>query len=177
MTHDYVTPGDRLALADRLFDSHYEDLFGYLYRLVDDRDRAAELAQATIIAMVRERSRAPANDEPRGVMYRYATRLALGQPARWPWSRQSGVASGGAGLDVESSTVATAFGRPNALQQALQALPQLDRALVLLHGRYNLSLPEIAQAVCLSLNAARERLVRAQAQFYTLYEQASHEQT
>jgi DNA-directed RNA polymerase specialized sigma24 family protein len=172
MTRDHLTPDGRLALADSLFDSQYEDLFGYLYRLVDDRDRAAELAQATIIALVRGRSQPPANGKRRGAMYRHATRLALGQPARWPLDGQSDGVSTGAGPEVEPPR---AFGRPNPLQQALEALPQVERALVLLHGRYNLTLPEIAEALGLSLTKAEEHLVQAQAQFYQLYEQASHE--
>ncbi len=178
MTPDYVTPDARIALADQLYDQYYEDLFGYLYRLAGDRDRAADLAQQTLVSIVRAGRGSRKPDPGPVALFRVATNLALGLPAegrRFAWL--PGAQAGQAQAEPEPGPQDThaAFGQPNAMEQALGALPAADRALVLLRGRYKLDLAAIAQIMGLSPAAAAERLGEAQAQFYEAYE--SHGQT
>lgn len=173
--------------ADQLFDCYYESLFGYLYRLTDDRDRAGSLAEQTILQAVRDRR---ARSDPSGAgarawLYRIATALALGRPVPlrpehtwvrrllWREAGQRRVPSEASGWRVpDTSAPAPVFGRPTPLESALAALTLPDRAALLLYSRYQLSLPEVAQALDLDQEQALLALAEARQRFRAAFDRA-----
>lgn len=169
-----TTKSDLDELADRLFDRYYEDLFGYLYRLTGDRQRAADLAEQAIATGVRDRRVAGADARQRAWLYRIGTDMALygkfPRPigARSPWAAPQGQISG-----AEDKAGPAAWGRPNALEQALAALPPNERAPLLLFGRCGLPIEEMALALGLSESRARSGLAVARQHLREVYEQTT----
>jgi RNA polymerase sigma-70 factor, ECF subfamily len=160
--------------AAELFEQYHGPIFAYLYRLVNERELAHDLAQETFLQLVRCRDRLPQIENRRAWLYRVATNLAfnaLKRKRRWQWLPWQAVDGAGA----ESGDSADALHRRNAVATALDSLPPHYRAPLLLYSRYDLSVREIAEALSLSETAVKTRLRRSRALFRQAYAEAEEQ--
>ncbi len=153
----------------RLFERHNGEIFGYLNRLVGDRELAQDLTQESFLQAHRARGRLPEVLNQRAWLYRIATNLALNALKRrsrfaWlPW------------LSVDRSACDSTdqVGERSAVEAALAALQPSYRAPLLLYCHYGLSIGEVAQALGINEGAARPRIYRAREMFRKAYERGN----
>jgi RNA polymerase sigma-70 factor (ECF subfamily) len=152
-----------------LFDAHQREIYAYLLRMVGDPMWAEDLVQEAFLRALRHRGDLAALENPRAWLYRVATNVALNAIKRrnrfaWlPWREAEARAA------PEPDLADAALGR-GALEQALGALPVALRAPLLLYGHYGLSVAEVAQALGISVGAAKMRLHRARQALRPAYE-------
>jgi len=65
------------CLVSRLFELHHGEIFGYLNRMVANRELAQDLTQETFLQAHRARGRLPEVLGQRAWLYKIATNLAL----------------------------------------------------------------------------------------------------
>ncbi len=153
----------------RLFERHHGEIFGYLNRMVGERELAQDLAQETFLQAHRARGGLPEVLDQRAWLYRIATNLALNAIKRrtrfaWlPWFS----------VDRPASDSSEQVGERSALEAALAALQPTYRAPLLLHCHYGLSIAEVAQALGIKEGAARSRVSRARDMFREAYERGN----
>lgn len=160
MTAQVAGQGDLYAAIVAMVDRHYGRLFGYLYRLMDDRDWAEDLTQEAFVRAFKARRQLPQVANPRAWLYRIATNLALTdlkRRRRFTWLSWSAAEGEG----ISQPDVAESVEQRSAVEQALAALPVEYRAPLLLRYQYDFSVPEVAEALHISPAAARKRLYRA----------------
>ena len=156
-------------LVGRLFEQYYQDLWAYLYRLVDDREWAADLVQEAYLRLFEARGRLQGVQNRRAWVYRIATNVAFDALKRrrrftWlPWSKLSPAQrsqADGAEAVLEQTAIAAALGQ----------LSPRDRAPLLLYSYYGFSTAEVAEALGLSQSAVKTRLYRARERFRKVYQ-------
>jgi RNA polymerase sigma-70 factor (ECF subfamily) len=158
---------DAEALAAHLFERYHVEVFAYLFRMVNDREGAQDLAQETFVNVYRNRNQIAGLQNPRAWLYRIATNLALNALKRkrrfaWlPWEWHEGRAS--------NSDPAEAVSRQAQVETALASLAPDHRAPLLLYVHYGFKIAEVAEALNLSEGAARMRLQRARELFRQAY--------
>lgn len=164
-----VKSGDEDSFAYLLV-KHRDSVVNYLYRMVQNGGVAEELAQDVFLRVYRARQ----NYEPTAKfttwLYRIATHVALNA------LRDSKYARNTQALDddslgerprelrdpqptVEDNLVARAQGWE--IRRAVQALPDKQRAAVILHKYHDLDYKEIAQTLRCSESAVKSLLFRA----------------
>jgi RNA polymerase sigma-70 factor (ECF subfamily) len=163
-----VKEGDEESFA-YLLSKHRDAVVNYLYRMVQNGGVAEELAQDVFLRVYRARG----NYEPTAKfttwLYRIATHVALNslrdgrhfrnaeplddplneRPREVPDSRPT----------VEDEMVVQAQGWE--IRRAIQALPEKQRAAVVLHKYHDLDYKEIAQSLRCSESAVKSLLFRA----------------
>ncbi len=164
-----ATTADRLAVqVTGLFEKHHREIYGYLARLLRDRQLAEDLLQETFLRAFRARSTLGRIQNPRAWLFRIATNLALNalkrrQRLAWlPWSaaRQSE----GGGRDPGE-----AVGTRSAVDQALAQLPPQYQSVLILYAHFGLTIAELSEALAISPDAVRTRLHRARELFQSRY--------
>jgi RNA polymerase sigma-70 factor (ECF subfamily) len=159
------------ATIASMIEQYQLPVFAYLARLVGDREWGETLAEEVFRATLRTGHQLPAIPRRRAWLYRIATDIALKalkrrqriawlQRAKRP-DRQMSAAEGGAGIP-----------RPDAVEQALAALPPEQRAALLLYSHHELSLAEVAEVIGIEEGAAMVRLYSARTLFRQAYERA-----
>ncbi|MGB9606376.1 MAG: RNA polymerase sigma factor, partial [Bryobacteraceae bacterium] len=137
---------------ERLVERHRLPLVQFLYRMVQDREAAEELAQEIFLRVYRSRGRYQPSARFTTWLYRIATNLALN------WLRHERRRSGLLSMDAErapglpSQWPAAAptpeellVGRAQAerVRRAVAALPGRQRAVVLLHKYHEMDYEQI----------------------------------
>ena len=156
------------ALAVDLYHRYQREIYGYLCGMVHDPAWAEDLAQETFLRALRARRQLPEVRNPRAWLYRVATNAALNALKRrrrftWlPWRTGD--------EEVRAPDVAEQVAEQSALEAALAGLPPAYRAPLLLFAQYGLTPAEVADALGLSLAAARKRISRATAMFREAYQ-------
>lgn len=170
---------DREAFAT-LFHAYYETLYDFAYRYVRSRETAEELVQDVFFRLWERRSSLPATkgeDEistTRAYLYRAVRNAALS------WIRHARVEYRLA-LRTDPTTEPPGMGSapPSAdatmqqdeirqrLRRAVAALPEPYRDVLVLRSEHQLSYPEIAAVLQVSLKTVESRVTRA---FRTLRE-------
>jgi RNA polymerase sigma factor (sigma-70 family) len=146
-----------LADADVLFAEHQQAVFRYLWRVVGQADAARDLTQEVFLRVSRAEAPAEGDDARRAWVFRIARNLAINHLR--DRGRQPPITT----LAAETAHPATQeLGL--ALEQALGALPELDRDAFLLRESAGLSYAEIAVACDISPDAVRARLHRTRQQ-------------
>ncbi len=151
-----------------LYDRHHAEIFGYLCKLLNDRQAAEDLVQETFLNAYRARAGLARIQNPRAWLYRIATNLALTaikRRNRWswlPWSDSTGYAS-------TQSDMGDRLGTRTAVQSALAQLPLSYQAPLILSVHFGLTIPELAQAFETTPEAIRIRLCRAREMFRQAY--------
>lgn len=159
--------GTDMALA--LFERHQREIYAYLLRMVEDPMWAEDLVQEAFLRALRHRQDLVAVENRRAWLYRVATNVALNaikcrnRFAWLPWR------AAGERASPEPDLAEAALGR-GALEQALGALPVALRAPLLLYGHYGLRVAEVAQALGITVGAAKMRLYRARKALRSAYE-------
>ncbi len=148
-----------MADASFLFTAHREGVFRYLTRLVGEAEAARDLTQEVFLRVARGPVPQVTEVERRAWVFRIARNLALNHlrdGRRRPQTVELGEAAAPATQELAA-----------AVQQALAALPPLERDVFLLRETAGLSYDEIAGACDLTADAVRMRLHRARAQLRT----------
>lgn len=164
--------GEDPAFA-RLFTDFEQPLYGYVRRMVANDEIAIDVTQETFFRAWQHFTTLRTYTRPQAWLYRVATHLALNlrRERTIPFSRfferrQSdddetlpGMQIADA-LDLEAQTVAR-----DVIARALAALPERDRAMLLLRAVHDLTFNEIGAALDLSESATRKALSRARERF------------
>jgi RNA polymerase sigma-70 factor (ECF subfamily) len=164
-----VKEGDGVSFG-LLLEKHRSSVIHFLYRMVQNRAVAEELAQEVFLRVYRSR----ANYEPTARfttwLFRIATHLALNSLRDGKYERAE------ARLDAdpqESAARQVSDARPSVEQvmvrqahldevrQAVAALPEKQRAAVLMHKYQEMEYSQIARALDCSESAVKSLLFRA----------------
>lgn len=164
-----VKGGDEGSFAYLLV-KHRDSVVNYLYRMVQNGGVAEELAQDVFLRVYRARQ----NYEPTAKfttwLYRIATHVALNALRDSKYDRNTEALDDTSPNErprelrdpqptVEDNLVAEAQGWE--IRRAIQALPEKQRAAVILHKYHDLDYKEIAQTLRCSESAVKSLLFRA----------------
>jgi len=166
-----VRRGDA-ASFEELLRRHRVPLVNYFARMLRDQALAEDLAQEVFLRVYRARERYQPEAKFTTWLYRIATNVALNATRdRKESSPRTGLNSEGQGSEIEVSTLADA--RPTAEQvlmqadrqrticQAVEALPENQRAAVILHKYQDVDYRQIAKILGVSESAVKSLLFRA----------------
>jgi len=155
-----------------IFEQYHAGIYRYLCRLVSDADLAEDLAQQTFLKAYRALAAGPQPDNLHAWLYTIATHTAFSALRRrrlisWlPFTDEA--LHHGPGPEAR-------VGESELVSQVLARLPKQDAACLLLHFHEGFSCAEVAQALGLSLSAAKSRLYRAREAFCEAYLRLSEE--
>jgi len=173
-----VKAGDEGSFAD-LLSRHRDPVVSFLYRMVQNAAIAEELAQDVFLRVYRARASYEPSAKFTTWLYRIATNLALNHIRDGRMQKQT------AAIDDPESDVGRELRAPEAtveeqlvaqslgweVRQAVLALPDKQRAAVLLHKYQDLDYRQIAAALGCSESAVKSLLFRA---YEALRERLSH---
>jgi RNA polymerase sigma-70 factor (ECF subfamily) len=166
-----TAPGGQAAdreVFERFFRAHERDVFGYLWRLTGEEQAAYDLSQETFLRAWQHFDRVRTYERPAGWLLRIATNLALTYLKR----RKAPVGAATALPDEggpAASDPAWRLAERESVAGILAALPERQRAALVLFDVYGLNGEELAGALGISVAAAKMLLARARAQFRALY--------
>ncbi len=172
-----------ISAFDEFYTQHEQALYGYLRRLTASHDVALELAQETFVRAWRHFDRLAGYDRPEAWLFRVATNLAMSHlrrkrpvslsillAPRRQHDRQSDEAAQAHRLtalhDIERETI-----ERDTIGAVLRALPERQRAALLLAAQQGFTADQIGEALGVSPANARQILSRARAQFRQLYDE------
>jgi RNA polymerase sigma-70 factor (ECF subfamily) len=180
-----AAPG--LAAFDHFYTRHEQPLYGYLRRLLPSHEIAVEVAQETFFRAWRHFDILSAYERPEAWLYRVATNLAISHLRRRrpqsfsslltrahtddadEWVGADHIASP---LDMEGQTA-----ERDTIERALRALPERQRAALLLAAVQGLATDEVASVLGVTPDNARKILSRARERFRSLYDEAQRPTT
>lgn len=166
--------GDQEAFS-RLAERHQHEVFTLAMRLAGDRDLAADISQEALVRAWRGISKFRGDARFSSWLYRITVNVAWSQLSRSKRIQHSP-------LEVVENMAAplSRFSHPELaleaaslrgrLRRALMALPQRARVVVVLRDIYDWSHAEIAEALGISVSAAKVRLHRARKRLRTILE-------
>jgi RNA polymerase sigma-70 factor (ECF subfamily) len=149
------------TFVDTLFNKHHHEIFAYLVRMLRDSELAADLTQDAFIKAYKNYDTLEKNENARAWLYQIAHRVALDELRRRkiirmiPWTGESH----GAAPSAERMAMDLRLSGP--LERALAAIPERQRAALLLAELHDLTGVELAAAMGVSHVAARAILTRA----------------
>jgi len=163
-----VTSADTHVLFERLFAEYQTPILNYLYRLTGETALAEDLTQEAFARAWKARSQLPGLDNPRAWLYRIATNAARDHSRRarllaWLplWTDEPALQTQGpeeAAIEAER------------MRRALLQLPPDYRVPLVLYTCQEFSVAEIAEALELSPEAVKQRLVRARQKLREAFE-------
>ena len=145
-----------MADARTVFSQHRDSVFRYLSRIVGQADTADELTQEVFLRAFRSPLAGETETERRAWVFKVARNLALNHLRDERRRPQTVELTDAAQPATQELSV--------AVQQALAALPDLDRDVLLMRETVGLSYGEIASACEVTVDAVRARLHRARVQ-------------
>ncbi len=159
-----VRAGELGRLGD-LFERHHRPLYGFLARLIGDRDAAEDLVQIVFQRILKYRHTYRDEGKFSAWMYHLARRVAADHYRR---SARQGDATDPADFDRVSDDGARHAGETAAkrddldvMQNALACLPTEQREILILHRFQHLPHQDIARLLNISTGAAKVRVHRA----------------
>ena len=175
-----VKAGDEMSF-ELLLHRYRTPLVHFLYRMVRDQGAAEDLAQEVFLRVYRAREQYEPSAKFTTWMFRIATNLALNAkrdcryrqlevpidpPDETNEGRQASVEVADDQPGIESELIAR--DRTAMIRRAIEALPEKQRAAVLLHKYQEMGYDEIAKVLQCSESALKSLLFRA---YETLREQ------
>jgi RNA polymerase sigma-70 factor (ECF subfamily) len=165
-----VRSGDSESF-DELLRRHRAPLLNYFYRMVRDHALAEDLAQEVFLRVYRARERYEPDAKFTTWLYRIATNLALNaiRDRRGKWNTAE-AEDGDAGEPLEARFVDSRptveqelmrSDRGKLVREAVEALPENQRAAVILHKYQDVDYRQIAQILDISESAVKSLLFRA----------------
>jgi RNA polymerase sigma-70 factor (ECF subfamily) len=159
------------GMFDSLVQRYRDDLIGYLYRMVENRSVAEDLAQETFLRAYRSRAGYRPTAKFTTWLYSIAIRLALN------WLRDNrgrrlepieGDYKDGRPRELAdraplADQALIAAHRVRSVRRALSELPERQRTVVLMHKYQDMTYEEIAAALGCSSQAVKSMLFRAHA--------------
>jgi RNA polymerase sigma-70 factor (ECF subfamily) len=158
------------------FEDFYGEIFRYALSLLHDPAEAEDVAQETFLRAYRRLDPLPASGSLMAWLYRIATRIGLDRIRK-----QARYTSEEPEADLDELEVADRdlpslphIAEQNSMsacaQRYLDSLPASDRAVILLHDLDELTGPEIAETLSVSLTTVKIRLQRAHRKLHALLE-------
>ncbi|CDM65555.1 sigma-70 family RNA polymerase sigma factor [Pyrinomonas methylaliphatogenes] len=159
------------AAFDKLVAEHANEIYALLYRLVEDAEEARDLTQETFLQAYRAISAFRRESSLRTWLYRIAINQARNRHRWWRCRGRdetvsldsiNGFNEARASLNPNDNPeqVALAHERERALRNALHALNQRFREVIILRDIEGLSYEEIAAALGISVGTVKSRLAR-----------------
>jgi RNA polymerase sigma-70 factor (ECF subfamily) len=164
-----VKEGDGASFG-LLLEKHRSPVIHYLYRMVQNRAVAEELAQEVFLRVYRSRSTYEPTAKFTTWLFRIATHLALntlrdGKNRRWEARLDEETPDAPARQVSDTRPTAEQVmvdqARLNEIRQAVAALPEKQRAAVLMHKYQEMEYTQIARALNCSESAVKSLLFRA----------------
>jgi RNA polymerase sigma-70 factor (ECF subfamily) len=167
-----IRDGDEVAFQE-LVRRYRNPITNFVYRMLDDYDRAVELTQETFIRVYTSASRYQANYSFSTYIYRIATNLAISELRRRkrrkmvslfsPFTNDDGdaIEFDPPDLNVLQDEALIENERRLAVSRAITSLPQKYRAAIVLRDVEGLSYDQIAQTLKLSEGTVKSRINRA----------------
>jgi RNA polymerase sigma-70 factor (ECF subfamily) len=162
-----LAAGDREALGP-LMQRHYRRLFRIALAYLRQREDALDVVQEAFVKAFRAAPRWDGSVLPAPWLSRITVNVAID---RWRRNRRRADTFSPLSVDDHTSSLADAASPPDRgvqaretaerLQRALAALPERQRAVVVLRHYQDLSLDEIAQTLGMSLGTVKSSLHRA----------------
>jgi RNA polymerase sigma factor (sigma-70 family) len=158
MTRDRATAR---TVVEELFRLHAGEIYSYLARMLRDDDLAADLAQDTFVKAYRAFDSLADPARARAWLYQIANRTALDELRRRkivlfvPWTGES------RGSARSAEEIALHGRLSGEMERALAAIPERQRAALLLAELHDLTGLELAAALGVSHVGARALLTRA----------------
>jgi RNA polymerase sigma-70 factor, ECF subfamily len=149
------------AFVDALFNKHHNEIFAYLVRMLRDPELAADLTQDAFVKAYKNYDTLEKDENARAWLYQIAHRVALDELRRRkiirmiPWSGEA------RGAAPSAERIAMDLRLSGPLERALAAIPERQRAALLLAELHDLTGLELAAAMGVSHVAARAILTRA----------------
>ena len=177
-----VKEGDATCF-DLLLDRYRDPIVGYLYRIVQNRDIAEELSQEVFTRIYMSRARYEPTAKFSGWIFRIATNLVFN------WLRNHRRERGQESVDALSTRgvrrqladhrwrideVLLREVKLAEVRRAIAALPERQRAVVVLHKYQEMGYEQIARALGCSVQAVKSMMFRAHE---TLRAQLAHLET
>jgi RNA polymerase sigma-70 factor (ECF subfamily) len=161
------------AAYEYLVNKYHRPMIAFMYRMCRNQAQAEELAQEVFLRVYRSRSSYAAEAKFTTWLYRIATNLAVNHARDNKVERSGKVVSldepdeeSGTTLDVADSTLNVEQNilrreRLQAIKKHVMALPEKQRAAVLMHKYQEMDYRDIAEALKLSESATKSLLFRA----------------
>jgi RNA polymerase sigma-70 factor (ECF subfamily) len=166
-THDAAS-ARQLPSFEAFFRRHERDIFGYLWRMTGDEQAAYDLSQETFVRAWQHFDRIATYERPGGWLFRVATNLALTHQKRA--AAPVGAAQPfSMGNDPSVSDPAWRLAESEAIRATLMALPPQQRAALVLREVCGFSCAEVAEALGITLAAAKMTLSRGRDAFRARY--------
>lgn len=162
---------------EEMYSAYRTPLYNYIYRLVGDREQAADLMQETFVKVYRALDDLPAGAGRTPWLYRIATNtcydvLRRRRLIQWlPWTRDYAAESG-----RREESPGERYAMAEGVHDALRAVPLSLRAPLLLHAVHGFCYADIAVALGISEAAVKMRVSRARAAFRAAYTVADGEE-
>lgn len=167
--------GDAQAF-DLLFQRHFPRIYNFAHRLTNDREDAQDIAQQAFVRTYGALKRIRDAQSFQKFVYQTTANLARDRArrrSRKPWisfgsllgkpSDEAGTQAEADFADVAQDPFETALGvtRSDALEQAIQRLPQEFREVVVLHHLQDMDIVDVAAVLGIPEGTAKSRLGRA----------------
>lgn len=172
-----VRAGEISRLGD-LFERHHRPLYGFLARLIGDRESAEDLVQIVFQRIHKYRHTYRDEGKFSAWIYHLARHVAADHHRR---NARQGTATDPSDFDrVSDDTTPTAEAAASRLddlkvmKRALQSLPPEQREVLILHRFQHLPHQEIAKLLNISTGAAKVRVHRALAALRDRFFQLTH---
>ncbi|HEY7343728.1 MAG TPA: RNA polymerase sigma factor [Ktedonobacterales bacterium] len=165
---DDAASARQLPTFEAFFRQHERDIFGYLWRMTGDEQAAYDLSQETFVRAWQHFDRIATYERPGGWLFRVATNLAL------TYQKRAAAPVGAAqpfsvGNDPSISDPAWRLAESEAIRATLLALPPQQRAALVLREVCGFSCAEVAEALGITLAAAKMTLSRGRDAFRARY--------
>ncbi len=163
----------QLPSFEAFFRQHERDIFGYLWRITGDEQAAYDLSQETFVRAWQHFDRIASYERPGGWLFRVATNLALTHQKRA--AAPVGAAQPfSTGNEPSVSDPAWRLAESEAIRATLLALPPQQRAALVLREVCGFSCAEVAEALGVTLAAAKMTLSRGRDAFRARYTREEH---
>lgn len=162
---------------DELYAQYRTPLYTYIYRLIGDREQAADLLQETFVKVYRALADLPTGPGRTPWLYRIATNTCYDALRRrrliaWlPWTRDDSAFEPAS----QDGDVDERYALREGVQDALRLLPPSLRAPLLLHAVHGFAYADIAATLGISEAAVKMRVSRARAAFRQAYHSEDEE--
>jgi RNA polymerase sigma-70 factor, ECF subfamily len=167
-----IRDGDEAAFQE-IVRRYRNPITNFVYRMIDDYERAVELAQETFIRVYTSASRYQANYSFSTYIYRIATNLAISELRRRKRRKVVSLFSPFTNDDGEAIEIDPPDSNPlqdetlikterrKAVARAITSLPEKYRAAIVLRDVEGLSYDRIAEVLKLSEGTVKSRINRA----------------
>lgn len=171
-------PFDAAREFERIYDEQLPDLLGFCLRRCASREDAADLVAEVFLVAWRRFADLPGGPQTRLWLYGVAHRALANQTRAERRRRNLGARLAEHLAEAQAPDPAGVFEHDDqvrAVRQGLDALGDIDRALITLTAWESLTVAEAAKVLGLTAGAARVRLHRARARLRRALDEQAHD--